>query len=510
MALGSILGAVAGSAASFGLSKLFGGGGDTDKLLKKAAKSSKIDAPQIATAPSIGAPSFDLGQLPTISRPTISAERIDFGSGLPRITTPTISAPRGDFGPFPTITTPQITAPAITALPGVSMGEIRAAVPTLDQLTDRTPVGFSTPGLTGLIGPGGDVSLSRTPELSGIMQGLLGTGTEAADDLSGLIAGLKPGFGKVTESRVAAIQNARQKAIGNLGDDFARRGIAGSSFAKDKVIGAEREFAQAEAEARAQSFLEEVDVTGKLIDQRFQVRSDTMKTALTQLQSESNIGVDLVNQSIDANEKSRTVLLELGLEVAKLKQTGQFAKADAELKTRLANADNSLRAQALTVDVAKLMQEGKVANLNAEMQTLLANAEASLKAQGLNVNVAELAQKGNIANLNAEMQARVLNADASLKAQGLSLDAVLKSEIAKLSAASQTGIANLDAQLRVALANQQADLEAKLGSAKTATETAKLLAEAEKGKGAFFGGLEQPISGAIGTEVSKLFEPKAA
>ena len=99
-------------------------------------------------------------------------------------------------------------------------------------------------------------------------------------ELSNLRGQLRPGFGALTEAQVGAIETARDKAVGNLRESLAKRRVAGSSFALAQEAQLEREFAQAEAEARAETTLQELDATARLIDQEFQVSLTAAQNAL--------------------------------------------------------------------------------------------------------------------------------------------------------------------------------------------------------------------------------------
>ncbi len=107
--------------------------------------------------------------------------------------------------------------------------------------------------------------------------------SRSISDLDALQAGLQPGFGKVTQARRNAIENARLKATGDLRDTLARRRIEGSSFGNASVSQAEAEFAKATAEADAQSYLEELDATTKIIQQKTDTAYKTASDELSRI-----------------------------------------------------------------------------------------------------------------------------------------------------------------------------------------------------------------------------------
>jgi uncharacterized protein YjbJ (UPF0337 family) len=89
-------------------------------------------------------------------------------------------------------------------------------------------------------------------------------------DLDRLRGDLQPGFGKVTQARRDAVENARQKAVGDLRDTLARRRVEGSSFGNASLAQAEAEFAAKRAEGDAMSYLQELEATSGLINQERQ------------------------------------------------------------------------------------------------------------------------------------------------------------------------------------------------------------------------------------------------
>lgn len=139
-------------------------------------------------------------------------------------------------------------------------------------------IDYARPALNGLGASGGGYRLGATANADGTISGALdGSGTFAAttlaprlnrslSDIDALRAGLQPGFGKVTEARRAAVETARQKAVGDLRDTLGRRRVEGSSFANASLAQADAEFAKAAADADAKSYLEELAATSDLID----------------------------------------------------------------------------------------------------------------------------------------------------------------------------------------------------------------------------------------------------
>lgn len=116
-----------------------------------------------------------------------------------------------------------------------------------------------------------------------------------ADELTAIRRRVTPGFGELTTARLSEIESARQRAVGNLRENLARRRLAGSSFAQDALARAEREFGQAAATARAESFLQELDITTQLIQQEFADRQSAIERGISELNLETELGARLLS-----------------------------------------------------------------------------------------------------------------------------------------------------------------------------------------------------------------------
>lgn len=120
-----------------------------------------------------------------------------------------------------------------------------------------------------------------------------------------------PGFGRLTDSRVQAVQDARRKAIGNLRDNLSRRRVLGSSFGADALSRAEAEFGKAEGDVRAQSFLEELDATTSLLDRQTQAHRAIADRVFQELDFESELGANLAAQTNDVITRNNSVMAQL-------------------------------------------------------------------------------------------------------------------------------------------------------------------------------------------------------
>lgn len=158
-----------------------------------------------------------------------------------------------------------------------------------------SPKGFTSPGATISSGRDGVFGLERGIPVSDALSGITNLNTETAGGLGGLLADVKPGFGRLTKSRLDAISSARERAIGNLRDNLSRRRVMGSSFAQDALTRAELEFSKEEERARSESFLQELDMTRQLIQERSSALLSSFATALEQSNFESTLAANYAN-----------------------------------------------------------------------------------------------------------------------------------------------------------------------------------------------------------------------
>lgn len=168
-----------------------------------------------------------------------------------------------------------------------------------------TPTSFSAPGLSGSFDRiANRFSVARTEEGQRTLDSLRGGFEGLATQIRGLRPQVAPGFGRLTEGRVAAIRGAGKRAVGNLREELSRRRVLGSNFAQREVAGVEAEFGRQEEVARAESFLAELDLTRELIADEFKASLSGMSVVLEQLNFETGLAANLsqgVSQQMQAN-----------------------------------------------------------------------------------------------------------------------------------------------------------------------------------------------------------------
>lgn len=162
-------------------------------------------------------------------------------------------------------------------------------------LSTFAPVTFNTPG-AGVNFNSGGFTVNRTPQVGNSLAKIARTGDAAAAEIGALKPLVAPGFGRLTQAGVAAIENQRRSTVGDLRENLQRRRVLGSSFAADDVSRTNAEFAQKEAEFRAEATLQEIQATEKLITAQYQTSIEGAKAIIDQGNFETQIGAELSRQ----------------------------------------------------------------------------------------------------------------------------------------------------------------------------------------------------------------------
>jgi hypothetical protein len=197
---------------------------------------------------------------------------------------------------------PSFSTPGLNLI-GSPTGFTLGTTPTFSQSQDQ---------LLGLTGSLGDISnsiLGLRSNLQPIGQGLQGIQGE----LTGLQGQVTPGFGRLTEARVQAIQNAQAESIGNLRESMGRRGVLGSSFAADAETRTRLAFTQEEERARAESIVQEMGLNLAIMQER--ASNFAQQLGVTQADQQllsASIAPIMAQGAILSDELSRQIQL-LGL-----------------------------------------------------------------------------------------------------------------------------------------------------------------------------------------------------
>lgn len=139
------------------------------------------------------------------------------------------------------------------------------------------------------------IRVTSSAERQGLVGGLSRTFPEQARELGQLRSQVTPGFGRLTTSRLAEIENARQRATGNLRENLQRRRVLGSSFASDALARTEAEFAQQAERVQAESFLQELELSTQLIEREFGARRGEFQTSLDELNLQADVATQLAS-----------------------------------------------------------------------------------------------------------------------------------------------------------------------------------------------------------------------
>lgn len=145
-------------------------------------------------------------------------------------------------------------------------------------------VPFSAGGISGGYDKNGIPFISSSGERSGLVNNIANSYSADANNIRSYIPGIQSaygsassaigdmipkldaGYGDITKARVQAIQDAGRASGSDLRSNLARRRVTGSSFGNDAIARNQAEFAKQESDARARSYLEELDAKMAAID----------------------------------------------------------------------------------------------------------------------------------------------------------------------------------------------------------------------------------------------------
>ena len=188
---------------------------------------------------------------------------------------------------------------------------------------------ISAPGFTS-VQEGDELSLIRSPRLEQLLTGIQETGFGAAGELEALQGRLEPGFGQLTTTTRDVFGEARRRlegqqtqTIGDLRSNLARRRVLGSSFADDAVarrdLDFENEFRRldvAENQALAQNFLQEIEGTVNLVNQRFEILTGTLGTEIAQANFETETATRIASGTSASLAQLAALLTDLAVQNA--------------------------------------------------------------------------------------------------------------------------------------------------------------------------------------------------
>jgi len=162
-------------------------------------------------------------------------------------------------------------------------------------LTGFQPGGFEGGGLTGTFADG-KFSLTRGAELTGALGEVSGAFRRTSEDFRSLAGQVTPGFGRLTKSRLAQVESARRRSIGNLRENLSRRRVLGSSFGEDAITRGEIEFTREANRVEAESFIQELQLNAELLGKANEAEVQRATTMLGQLNFESGLAAEISGQ----------------------------------------------------------------------------------------------------------------------------------------------------------------------------------------------------------------------
>lgn len=140
---------------------------------------------------------------------------------------------------------------------------------------------------------GDTLTITSTPARQALTGDLAAQFGRTARELGNLRAQVSPGFGRLTDAARSTLGSARSRAIGDLRETLARRRLSGSSFAADTLARAEAEFAQAENELVQRSFLQELDLSTRLLEREAANDAARLQTAINEMNLQASLGESL-------------------------------------------------------------------------------------------------------------------------------------------------------------------------------------------------------------------------
>lgn len=153
-----------------------------------------------------------------------------------------------------------------------------------------------------LAAPGFDVrtskdvlTLTRDRRTQALLDRLGLLSQQRADQVGGLLPKVAPGVSALRRARLEDLGNIRRRTVGDIRENLARRRVLGSSFAQDAVARAELGFTQEADRIRAESFMQELNLTMSLIEQQTRELQSAAARELDQANFELQAAANFAN-----------------------------------------------------------------------------------------------------------------------------------------------------------------------------------------------------------------------
>lgn len=177
-------------------------------------------------------------------------------------------------------------------------------------LQNFQPTNINAGGLASTM-KNGQLTITPSAERLGFVGNIANSFGQLGGELGALRQRVAPGISELRASRLAEIEDARNRAIGDLRENLARRRVLGSSFGQDTISRAESEFAGQRERVAAESTLAELEMTNNLINQQFNAQRSQFQTGLDELNLEASVASSLAGKATDTMAANARMLAQL-------------------------------------------------------------------------------------------------------------------------------------------------------------------------------------------------------
>lgn len=158
---------------------------------------------------------------------------------------------------------------------------------------------------------GFEIAGGATPERQAAVQGMSGALSNKASEFGLLRSEVRPGFGRLTQSRLTDLEDQRRRRVGDVRQALSRRRILGSNFARDEISREEAGFNRERDRITAESFLAELAASVDLVGKEFDSQAQSFQVLLDELNLEASTALALATgaQSVYGSLKGQAMQL---------------------------------------------------------------------------------------------------------------------------------------------------------------------------------------------------------
>jgi hypothetical protein len=215
------------------------------------------------------------------------------------------------------------------------------------------PVSYTGPGHNINIDGGGNINMGRTAESQGFMDRLLAGLGNDENAFTELLSQIRPGFGRLSDMRGREVDQARERGVSNLRDQLAKRRVLGASFANDQIGSLERQYMMDKDKVLAEAWQQEMEATMQALTSRTQARNQTITTALNEIQFETGVGAQLLQQVSSSMQDMQMAMVDIAKlrgslmlqrDIAKSGIVSNLAMPGLQSQTEFANLESQEKA----------------------------------------------------------------------------------------------------------------------------------------------------------------------